>query len=152
MEHGHTAHFTKEYQQALICACEEASALHQSHIGTEHLLLGLLRQGNGSVVAVLNALDVTLDAVRKSEAAGLRRAVGAVPAILELHPDARRAMHAAITAAQQENHPAVDSEHLLLGLLQDDANGAARVLRHQGVSPEQVRAAVLKLLDDQTVG
>jgi ATP-dependent Clp protease ATP-binding subunit ClpC len=145
---SNAASFTTHYQQVLAFASEEASALGHSAISTEHLLLALLHQHTSRTAQVLAAYGVTLDEARQAVAT-LSGKAAAEPQVLAFHPDAQRALQLAMNEAHQRNHPIVGTEHLLLGLLHDDANGAVRVLQHLHVSLERVRAEVTQILNRQ---
>jgi ATP-dependent Clp protease ATP-binding subunit ClpC len=135
-----------EWEHMLALASEEASRLGHSAISTEHLLLALLHDDISEAAQVLNELGVALDETRRTVAT-LSGKTAAEPQVLAFHPDAQRAIQFAMNEAHQRNHPVVGTEHLLLGLIHDDANGAVRVLQHLHMSPEQVRAEVTQLLN-----
>lgn len=145
---SNAAPFTKQCQQVLTAASEEASALHHRTMSTEHVLLALLQANTSAAAQMLLAHGVTLDAARQAVMA-LNTDVAPDPQVLAFSPDAQRALQAAMWEAQQRQHRSVDTLHLLCGLLHDDTTGAAQVLQHLGVSPQDVRADVEQWLNRQ---
>lgn len=143
---SNAAPFTQQCQQVLTAASEEASALHHHEITTEHLLLAVVQATTSEAAQVLFAHGVTLNAARHAVIA-LNTDVAPEPQVLAFAPDAQRAMQAAMGEAQQRHHQTVDTSHLLWGLLLNDTTGAARVLQHLDVSPDQVRADVEQRLN-----
>jgi ATP-dependent Clp protease ATP-binding subunit ClpC len=136
--------FTAHCQQLFVFASDAAAQLHHAQIGTEHLLLGLLHEDR-----IAELLGLRLDDAQQAVQALFAKSTQAAPAVLTTAPDAQHAIQAALAAAQQRHHPAVDTLHLLWGVLADDTNGAARVLTHAGISIERVRAAVEEILNRQ---
>jgi ATP-dependent Clp protease ATP-binding subunit ClpC len=145
---SNAAPFTQNSQQVLNAASEEASALHHRTIGTEHVLLAVMHVATSEAAQVLFAHGVTLNAARQVVMA-LNTDVAPEPQVLAFAPDAQRALQAAMQEAQQRQHRSVNTLHLLCGLLHEHATGAARVLQHLGVPPEQVRADVEQRLSCQ---
>jgi len=131
--------FTKRAQQVLLFAQEEAHSLNHSYIGTEHLLLGLIREEGGIASQVLRKLG--LDArqlkqvVERSVGHG-RRTAGRQ---LTLSPRTKRVIELAIDEARRRGHDYIGTEHLLLGLVREQGGVAVEILRSLGVSPEQIR-------------
>ena len=131
--------FTKRAQQALLFAQEEARSLNHSYIGTEHLLLGLMREKNGVASHVLRELG--LDAhqlkvvVERSVGHGQRSGGGK----LTLSPRTKRIIGLAVDEARRMGHDYIGTEHLLLGLVREQGGVAVEILRSLGVSPEQIR-------------
>ena len=136
--------FTAHCQQLFVFASDAAAQLHHAQIGTEHLLLGLLHEDR-----IAELLGLRLAEAQQAVQSLFADAMQAAPSVLTLAPDAKQAIQLALSAAQQHQHPVVDTLHLLLGVLADDTNGAARVLAHVGISIERVRAAVEEILNRQ---
>lgn len=140
--------FTPRAQQALKLACEEAERLHHNFVGTEHLLLGIIKQNVGVAVNVLTALGIDLqklrDEVEKQVGPGMgQKVVGNVP----YTPRVKKALALAAKEAKALYHLYVGTEHILLGLLREGDGVAARVLASQGLTVEVVRQHVLRELD-----
>jgi ATP-dependent Clp protease ATP-binding subunit ClpA len=130
---------TPEARLAVEYAREEAEAAGAAAVRSEHLLLGVLRNGDERAASVLRDAGVTLDDAR---AVAGDPAVAAAARAADGEPPGRRAVHAALLAARRHQAGTVGVEHLLLGVLDDDRDGAATVLRRLGVAPETVRARV----------
>jgi ATP-dependent Clp protease ATP-binding subunit ClpC len=131
----------------MFLAREEAARLHHDYIGTEHLLLGLLREGQGIAASVLNNLGLDLDAIRQAvesmvSSTGGTLTIGEIP----FTPRAKRVVELAVEEARQLGHNYVGTEHLLLGLIREGEGVAARVLLQMGVDRKKVREETLKLL------
>jgi len=139
--------FTERVRKVISLAREEAIKLHHDHIGTEHLLLGLVKEGEGVAAVVLTNLGMNLDdlrrAVENSVASGTETLVlGEVP----LNQEARSSLNYAVDEARKMNHTYIGTEHLLLGLLREERGLACQVLQNLGVDIEVVRNETLKLL------
>ena len=138
--------FTKRANNALQLATEEARALNHGYIGTEHLLLGLIRERNGVSGEVLHRLGVTLDQARGATQA--LQGVGQYPApeVQPLSKRAREAIERAVEESRQLDHIFVGTEHVLLGIIATSNGAAAEVLNRLGLPADQVRAEVLRTL------
>ncbi len=139
--------FTSRAVKALKFAQYEAQDMEQNFIGTEHILLGLLHEDEGVAARALSALGVDLNTVRE-------RAEGAIGAEADegsdnpyYTPGAKRAMELALDEARSFGHSYIGTEHILLGLLREHDNAAARVLLALGANLNAVRRAVANLLD-----
>ncbi len=140
--------FSERARKVVLYAREEASRLNYDFIGTEHLLLGLLREGASIGVIVLRRMDVDIsalkDEVRKfiiSDDAG-----GRFEHDIQLTPRAKKVLELAMDEAGRMGHNFVGTEHILLGLLREGEGIAARVMKNSGITAEQVRVEVVKLL------
>jgi ATP-dependent Clp protease ATP-binding subunit ClpA len=140
--------FTPRAQQVLALARKEADALNHNFVGTEHLLLGLIRLGQGVAVTVLLKLGLDLETVRlevtkQVGTAPEQKMIGNIP----YTPRVKKVLALAAKEAKALNHTYVGTEHILLGLLQEGDGVAARVLKNLDVDVEQTRQEVLKELD-----
>jgi len=146
---GKMDRFTKRAQQALLFAQEEAHSLNHSYIGTEHLLLGLMREEKGVAGQVLRELGLNVRqlklVVERSVGHG-RRSVGGQ---LTLSPRTKRVIELAVDEARRMGHDYIGTEHLLLGLIREQGGVAVEILRSLGVSPEQIRRHTEKTIDEQ---
>ncbi|HEV2291923.1 MAG TPA: Clp protease N-terminal domain-containing protein, partial [Gemmatimonadales bacterium] len=140
--------FTDRVRKVLQMAREEAARLHHEYVGTEHILLGLIREGEGVAAAVLQNLNVDLDEIQQKieETVKKGKAAAATGPDLPYTSRAKKVLELAMTEARELNHSYVGTEHLLLGLLREEKGIAAQVLTDAGVNLEQSRAETLRLL------
>ena len=138
--------FTKRARHVLALAQEEAQRLGRSSIGTEHLLLGLLREGEGVAAQVLTNLGVEVDQVRHAVEAIVGRGERIVRGEMALNPRTKKVFELAVEEAQRLNHRFIGTEHLLLGLIREGEGIAAEVLKSFGLQLEQVRTETLQVL------
>src|SRR5215216_193519 len=138
--------FTKRTKQVLQFATEEARAFNHPYIGTEHILLGLIREDGGVAAQVLNDLGVKLSQAR--HAVEFIVGVGEGPARQDqdLTARAKKVIEYAVDEAKRLNHHYIGTEHLLLGLVRNGEGVATGVLDILGVSLEQVRTQVMRVL------
>jgi len=139
--------FTERVRKVIFLAREEASRLQHDSIGTEHLLLGLLREGEGIAATVLSNLGLDLEAIRHSvenmvAQTGGTLTIGEIP----FTSNAKRVLELSVDEARQLGHNYVGTEHLLLGLIREGEGVAAKVLMDMGVDRKKVREETLKLL------
>ena len=139
--------FTERVRKVMYLAREEAGRLQHDYIGTEHLLLGLIREGEGIAANVLTNLGLDLEVIRQTvesmvAAPGSTLTLGEIP----FTPKAKRVLELAIEEARQLGHNYVGTEHLLLGLIREGEGVAARVLQELGVERKKVRDETLRLL------
>jgi ATP-dependent Clp protease ATP-binding subunit ClpC len=140
--------FTDRVRKVLQMAREEAARLHHEYVGTEHILLGLIREGEGVAAAVLQNLNVDLEEIQQKIEETVKRgkAAAATGPDLPYTSRAKKVLELAMTEARELNHSYVGTEHLLLGLLREEKGIAAQVLNDAGVTLEQARAETLRLL------
>jgi ATP-dependent Clp protease ATP-binding subunit ClpC len=132
-------------------AREEAARLHHEYVGTEHILLGLIREGEGVAAAVLTNLNVDLEEIQQKieETVKKGKAAAAAGPDLPYTSRAKKVLELAMSEARELNHSYVGTEHLLLGLLREEKGIAAQVLTDAGVNLEQARAETLRLLGSE---
>jgi ATP-dependent Clp protease ATP-binding subunit ClpC len=140
--------FTPRAQQVLALARKEADRFNHNFVGTEHLLLGLIKLGQGVAVNVLQKLGLDLDTVRLE----VEKQVGTGPdskmiGNIPYTPRVKKVLALAAKEAKNLNHTYVGTEHILLGLLREGDGVAARVLKNLDVDIEQTRQEILKELD-----
>ena len=140
--------FTERVRKVLAMSREEAHALNHEYVGTEHILLGLLKEGEGVACAVLQALDIDLDEVREDILLHVKRggASSTTGPDLPYTSRAKRVLELSMAEARDCNHSYVGSEHLLLGLLREEKGIAAQVLTDRGLTLSRARAETLRLL------
>jgi ATP-dependent Clp protease ATP-binding subunit ClpC len=136
----------------LTLAQEEAHRFRHNYIGTEHLLLGLVREGDGVAARVLRRMSVDLDEVRRSVEAIIGRGERIVLGEVGLTPRAKKVIELAVEEAHRLNHHYVGTEHLLLGLVREGEGIAAGVLENFGIKLHRVRREVEVELDNIAAG
>lgn len=139
--------FTERAQKVLILSQEEARRFGHNIVGTEHILLGLIREGQGVAARALANLGIETEAVRNQVESIIGRGDPAGVDTVGLSPRAKRVLELAIDEARSMGHGYVGPEHLLLGLIREGEGVAAQVLQNLGADLEQVRDQVLALLD-----
>jgi len=134
--------FTERARQVVVLAQEEARALKHNYIGTEHLLLGLLREEEGLAARVLESLDITVERVRTAVmriiGAGEEATSGQIP----FTPRAKKVLELALREALSLGHNYIGTEHILLGLVRVDEGVAIRILLEYDADAEQIRNEV----------
>ena len=141
--------FTERARKVLSLAQEEAQRFNHSYIGTEHLLLGLVREGDGVAAKVLSNLGVHLASVRAEVERRIGRGDRIVLGDVGLTPRAKKVVELAVDEARRLNHHYIGTEHILLGLVREGEGIAAGVLESLGVNLEKVRAETLRVLGGQ---
>jgi ATP-dependent Clp protease ATP-binding subunit ClpC len=142
--------FTERARKVLSLAQEEAQRLQHNYIGTEHLLLGLVREGEGVAGKVLTSLGVDLKRVRKAVEDIIGRGDRIVLGEIGLTPRAKKVIELAVDEARRLNHHYIGTEHLLLGLLREGEGIGAGVLESFGLSLQEVRAKTIEVLNEQS--
>jgi ATP-dependent Clp protease ATP-binding subunit ClpC len=138
--------FTERARQVVVLAQDEARDLKHNYIGTEHLLLGLLREEEGVAARVLESLDVTVEEVRtqvlRIVGPGDEVATGQIP----FTPRAKKVLELALREALSLNHSYIGTEHILLGVARENSGVAARILLGFDVDAEKIRAEIVRTL------
>jgi ATP-dependent Clp protease ATP-binding subunit ClpA len=139
--------FTERVRKVLAMAREESARLHHEYVGTEHLLLGLTREGEGVAATILQNLDVDLDDIQdKLEETVKKGRSSHTGPDLPYTSRAKKVLELAMDEAREVNHSYVGTEHLLLGLLREQKGIAAQVLVDAGVTIETAREEMLRIL------
>src|SRR6188768_3621101 len=143
--------FTQRARRVLGLAQEEAERLQHNYIGTEHLLLGLMREEGGVAGRVLR--DLGLDQRRVEELVErMTRAGQRSPnARIDLSPGTKKVLELAVDEARRMGHHYIGTEHLLLGLMRQNEGVAIDILKRLGVSPEEVRRQTRRVLQESPV-
>src|SRR5437870_9781807 len=138
--------FTERARQVVVLAQEEARTLKHNYIGTEHILLGLLREEEGLAAHVLESLDITVERVR----AQVVRIVGpgdeVTPGQIPFTPRAKKVLELALREALSLGDNYIGTEHLLLGLARENEGVAARILLGVDVDADRIRSEVISTL------
>ena len=138
--------FTDRARRVVVLAQEEARALNHNYIGTEHILLGLIQEGEGVAAKALESMGISLDAVR-TEVKDIIGTGGHPPSgYIPFTPRAKKVLELALREALQLGHKYIGTEHILLGLIREGEGVAAQVLVKLGADLSRVRQQVIQLL------
>ena len=138
--------FTDRARRVLVLAQEEARLLDHDFIGTEHILLGLIREGDGVAAQALGSLDVSLQAVRQKVEETVGPAGPSTTGSPPFTPRAKKVLELSLREALQLGHSYIGTEHILLGLVREGEGGAVEVLVSLGADLTGVRQQVIQLL------
>jgi ATP-dependent Clp protease ATP-binding subunit ClpC len=141
--------FTDRARRVVVLAQEEARELGHNYIGTEHILLGLLREDDGLAARALAAMGIGLDAVRREVRQIIGPGEGEQAAHIPFTPRAKKVLELSLREALQFGHNYIGTEHILLGLVREGDGVAAQVLVKQGADLNRVRHEVIVLLHEQ---
>ena len=141
--------FTERARQVVVYAQDEARALKHNYIGTEHLLLGLLREEEGPAARVLAGLDITVKEVRTQVTRIVGEGEEAASGQIPFTPRAKKALELSLREALSLGHNYIGTEHVLLGLVRVNEGVAARILLDFDADADKVRDAVLRALGSQ---
>jgi ATP-dependent Clp protease ATP-binding subunit ClpC len=138
--------FTERARQVVVLAQDEARTLKHNHIGTEHILLGLLREEDGVAGRVLEALGVTVEAVRAQVARIVRQGDEVVTGQIAFTPRAQKVLELGLREALSLGHDYIATEHILLGLVRENEGVAARILLEFDADADRIRTEVISRL------
>jgi len=138
--------FTDRARRVVILAQDEARAMNHNYVGTEHLLLGLIHEGEGIAAKALAQMGITLDGARAEVEALIGKGSQAPAGHIPFTSRAKRILELSLREALQLNHPYIGTEHILLGVLREGEGVATQVLIKMGADLGQVRETVLSLL------
>src|SRR6266542_3524094 len=138
--------FTDRARRVAVLAQEEARMLHHDHIGTEHILLGLIGEGGGVAAKALESLGISLEAVRQHVGGITGQGQQAPSGHIPFTPRATKVLELSLREALQLGHNYIGSGHILLGLIREGEGVAAQVLVKLGADLSRVRQQVIQLL------
>jgi Clp amino terminal domain, pathogenicity island component/UvrB/uvrC motif len=138
--------FTDRARRVIVLAQDEARLLNHDHIGTEHLLLGLVHEGEGVAARALESLEISLEAVRQQVEEAVGRGQQAPGGRIPFTPRAKKVLELSRREALQLGHNYIGTEHILLGLLREGDGVAAQVLVRLGADLSRVRQQVIRVL------
>jgi ATP-dependent Clp protease ATP-binding subunit ClpA len=138
--------FTDRARRVVVLAQQDARSLNHNYIGTEHLLLGLIHEGEGVAAKVLESLDISLEAVRQQVEEIIGRGQQAPSGHIPFTPRAKKVLELAHRESVQLGHNYIGTEHILLGLIREGDGVAAQVLVKLGAALNRVRQQVIQLL------
>jgi ribosomal protein S18 acetylase RimI-like enzyme len=142
--------FTDRARRVVVLAQEEARRLDHDSIGTEHLLLGVIDEGEGIGAQALVELNVSADALRARIEEEIGRGNGIPAGTIPFTPHAKKVLELSLRASRALGHDYIGTEHILIGLVDEYEGVAARILREQGVRDPDVRSTVRTLLEGRT--
>ena len=134
--------FTDRARRAVVLAQEEARTLNHNYIGTEHILLGLIHEGEGVAAKALESLSISLDGVREQVQEIIGQGQQAPSGHIPFTPRAKKVLELSLREAVHRGDHVIGAEHVLLGLLREGDGIAARILGSRGVDAGVVRAAL----------
>jgi ATP-dependent Clp protease ATP-binding subunit ClpA len=143
--------FTDRARRVVVLAQEEARLLEHGYIGTEHLLLGLIGEGDGVAAKTLESMGISLDAVRQQVEVIIGRGQHAPSGHIPFTPRAKRVLELSQRESDQMGHHSIGTEHILLGLVREGDGVAAQVLVKLGADLTRVRQQVVQVLQGSTV-
>src|ERR1700679_808169 len=141
--------FTDRARRVLVLAQEEARLLNHSFIGTEHILLGLIHEGEGVAAKALESLGISLEAVREKVEETIGMAGTAPSGSPPFTPRAKKVLELSLREALQLGHSYIGTEHMLLGLVREGEGVAAQVLNDLGADMARVRTQVIQMMSVQ---
>ena len=138
--------FTERARQVVVLAQDEARTLKHNYIGTEHILLGLLREEEGLAARVLDALDITVEEVRAQVARIVGQGDEVTTGQIPFTPRAKKVLELALREALSLGHNYIGTEHILLGLVRENEGVAARILLDFDADAEKIRNEIIRML------
>src|SRR6267154_5104634 len=144
--------FSQRARQVVVLAQEEARLLNHNFIGTEHILLGLIHEGEGVAAKALESLGISLEAVREKVEETIGPAGSSPTGSPPFTPRAKKVLELSLREALQLGHNYIGTEHILLGLIREGEGVAAQVLQKLGADLNRVRQTVIQLLSGYTGG
>jgi ATP-dependent Clp protease ATP-binding subunit ClpC len=144
--------FTDRARRVVVLAQEEARMLNHNYIGTEHILLGLIHEGEGVAAKALESLNISLEAVRQQVEEIIGQGQAAPTGHIPFTPRAKKVLELSLREALQLGHNYIGTEHILLGLIRGGEGVAAQVLQKLGADLNRVRQTVIQLLSGYTGG
>ena len=144
--------FTERARRVVVLAQQEARILDHNYIGTEHILLGLIREGDGVAARALTALGISLDAMRQAVENIIGRGTQSLPESghIPFTPRAKKVLELSLREAVQLGNDYIGTEHILLGLIREGDGVAAQVLVGSGVDLNRARQQVIELLQGRS--
>ena len=144
--------FTNRARRVVVLAQEEARKLNHNYIGTEHILLGLIKEGEGHAAKALEDLNISIENVRTEVVEIIGEGQQAPSGHIPFTPRAKKVLELSLREALQLGHNYIGTEHILLGLIREGEGVAAQVLKKLGAELTQVRQTVIKLISSSNPG
>ena len=140
--------FTDRARRVVVLAQEEARRLNHNYIGTEHILLGLIQEGEGHAAKALEELNINIDSVRAEVVEIIGEGQQSPSGHIPFTPRAKKVLELSLREALQLGHNYIGTEHILLGLIREGEGVAAQVLKKLGAELSEVRQTVIKLISN----
>ena len=140
--------FAEDARQVVVLAQDEARALKHNYIGTEHLLLGILREDEGQAARVLGSLDITVEGVRAQIARIVGQGDEVTQGMIPFTPRAKKVLEPSLREAEALKHGDIGTEHILLAIVRENEGVAARILLAFDADAETIRGEVIRMLSD----
>ena len=140
--------FAEDARQVVVLAQDEARALKHNYIGTEHLLLGILREDEGLAARVLGSLDITVEGVRAQIARIVGQGDEVTQGMIPFTPRAKKVLELSLREAEALKHGDIGTEHILLAIVRENEGVAARILLAFDADAETIRGEVIRMLSD----
>jgi ATP-dependent Clp protease ATP-binding subunit ClpC len=140
--------FTDRARRIVVQAQGEARTLNHDYVGTEHILLGLIWEGNGAGAKALESLGISLDTVRQQALAIIGQGQHARSGHIPFTPQAKKVLELALSESKALGHHYIGTEHILLGLIREGDGVASQVLVKLGAGLDPARQQVIQLLHD----
>ena len=144
--------FTDRARRVVVLAQEEARKLNHNYIGTEHILLGLIQEGEGHAAKALEEMNISIENVRKEVVEIIGEGQQSPSGHIPFTPRAKKVLELSLREALQLGHNYIGTEHILLGLIREGEGVAAQVLKKLGAELAQVRQTVIKLISSSSPG
>ncbi len=144
--------FTDRARRVVVLAQEEARRLNHNYIGTEHILLGLIQEGEGHAAKAIEELNISIDSVRSEVVEIIGEGQQSPSGHIPFTPRAKKVLELSLREALQLGHNYIGTEHILLGLIREGEGVAAQVLKKLGAELSQVRQTVIKLISNSGEG
>jgi ATP-dependent Clp protease ATP-binding subunit ClpC len=144
--------FTDRARRAVVLAQAEARMLNHDYVGPEHILLGLIAEGEGVAAMALKSLDISLEAIRRQVEEIIGQGQAAPTGHIPFTPRAKKVLELSLREALQLRHNHIGTEHILLGLISEREGVAAQVLQQLGADLDRVRQTVIQLLSGSPTG
>ena len=138
--------FTDRARRVVVLAQEEARLLNHNYIGTEHILLGLIHEGEGVAAKALESLGISLEAVRSQVEEIIGQGGSSPSGHIPFTPRAKKVLELSLREALQLGHNYIGTEHILLGILDDPQSPGAQILAGQGVTKDSAEPPLLAAL------
>jgi ATP-dependent Clp protease ATP-binding subunit ClpC len=138
--------FTDRAKRVMVLAQEEARMLNHNYIGTEHILLGLIHEGDGVAAKALETLNISLEAARRQVEEIIGQGQAAPTGHIRFTPRAKKVVELSLRESLQLHHDYIGTEHILLGLIREGEGVAAQILNKLGARLDRVRDTVLQEL------
>ena len=138
--------FTDRARRVVVLAQEEARRLNHNYIGTEHILLGLIQEGEGHAAKAIEELNINIDSVRSEVVEIIGEGQQSPSGHIPFTPRAKKVLELSLREALQLGHNYIGTEHILLGLIQEGEGHAAKAIEELNINIDSVRSEVVEII------